>query len=130
MRFTIAGFLLLLLVFLSFACKKEGAGDEADLYGTWVKGPNFGDTLWFMKKSGQYLIRMPESGNPLMSAYSEKEYRFSGGVLSIKLFALSSPEYFPITSFNWTDPGKEFTILSTQLFPVMSSMITYKYKKN
>ena len=129
MKSTIAPFIVLVLVSLSFACKKDNEGDESDLYGTWVKGSNFGDTLWFMKKNGRYIIRVPESFNPLMPIYAEKEYRLSDGVLSIKSFAPVSQEYFPITSFNWTDPRKEFTIQNSQLFLFMSSIITYKYRK-
>lgn len=129
MKSIVAGFIILVLASLFFACKKDVTGDESDLYGTWVKGSNFGDTLWFMKKNGQSIIRMPESFNPLLPVYSEKEYRLNGEVLSIKLFASTSQEYFPINSFKWTDPGKEFTILNNQLYIILSSMITYKYKK-
>jgi hypothetical protein len=124
-----AGFIISILGFLSFACKKNGGSDEAALYGTWVKGPDTGDTLWFMQKSGKFIVRVPESFNPSMPKYSEKEYRFKDGVLNIKLFMPASDEYFPMTSFTWTDPGKEFTIQNSQLFIFLSSMITYKYKK-
>ena len=105
------------------------AGNESDLYGTWVKGSNFGDTVWFMKKNGQNIMRVSETFNPLIPNYSEKEYQFSGGMLNIKSFAPSSQEYFPIDSFKWTDPGKEFTIQNSQLFIFMSSIITYRYRK-
>ena len=129
MKSTIAGFIVVLLVSLSFACTKDGDGEEHELYGAWAKGSNFGDTLWFMKKNGQYIIRAPQSFNPLLPTYSEKEYRLIDGVLSIKSFAPTSPEYYPITSFNWTDPCKEFTIQNSQLFIFMSSIITYTYRK-
>lgn len=123
---------LVLIVFIlafSFGCKKDQAGDESDLYGAWVKGTNHGDTLWFMKKNGQHIMRIPGSFNPLMPIYSEKEYGFRKGVLTIKSYAPVSQEYFPITSFTWTDPGKEFTVLNLQLYLFMSSMVTFKYKK-
>jgi len=129
MRSIIAAILVLVLASLFFACKKDISGEESDLYGTWVKGSNFGDTLWFMKKNGQNLMRVSETFNPLIPNYSEKEYQFSGGMLNIKSFAPSSQEYFPIDSFKWTDPGKEFTIQNSQLFIFMSSIITYKYRK-
>ena len=128
MRSLIAISMILVLSFLA-GCKKDKTTDEPDLYGTWVKGANMGDTLWFMKKNVQHIIRMPESSNPLMPLYSEKGYRFRNGALSIKLAAPTSQELFPITSFNWTDPRKEFTIQNSELFIFMSSMITYKYKK-
>src|SRR5688572_24166275 len=78
MRSSIAGFIVLVLTCFSFACKKDIAGNETDLYGTWVKGSNFGDTIWFMKKNGQNIIRVPQSFNPLLPTYSEKEYRLNG----------------------------------------------------
>ena len=129
MRSTITGSIVIVLTCLSFACKKGIAGNESDLYGTWVKGPNVGDTLWFMTKNGQNIMRIPDSFNPLMAAYSEKEYRLTGEVLSIKSFAPTSQEYFQIGSFKWTDAGKEFTITNSQLFIFMSSIVTYKYRK-
>ena len=129
MRSMAIGIIVLIVAFLSFGCKKDRTIDEPDLYGTWVKGSNQGDTLWFMKKNGQHIIRISQSFNPLMPLYSEKEYRLKNGELSIRSFAPTSQEYFPITSFTWTDQGKEFTILNTNLFIFMSSMVTYKYKK-
>ena len=129
MRSIIAAILILFLASLFFACKKDTSGEESNLYGTWVKGSNFGDTLWFMKKNGQNIMRVSETFNPLIPNYSEKEYQFSGGMLNIKSFAPSSQEYFPIDSFKWTDPGKEFTIQNSQLFIFMSSIITYRYRK-
>ena len=129
MRSIIAAILVLVLASLFFTCKKDIAGDESDLYGAWVKGSNFGDTISFMKKNGQNIIRVPESFNPLLPTYSEKEYRLNGEVLSIKSFAPTTQEYFEIESFKWTDPGKEFTITNSQLFIFMSSIVTYKYRK-
>lgn len=117
------------LACLAFNCKKGLNGDESDLYGTWIKGSSLGDTLWFMKKNGKNIVRMPESFNPAMPIYAEKEYQFKNGVLNIRSFAPSSPEYFPITSFVWVDTGKEFTIQNSQLFMFMSSIVTYRYKK-
>ena len=128
MRSLIIGFIVLALAFLQ-GCKKDQTFDEPDLYGTWIKGSNYGDTLWFMKKNGQHIMRIPESFNALMPMYSEKEYRFNNGELSIKSYAPASQEYFPITSFTWTDPRKEFSIQNSQLFMFMSSMITYRYRK-
>ena len=128
MRSLILGFIVLALVFLQ-GCKKDQTLEEPDLYGTWIKGSNHGDTLWFMKKNGQHIIRMPQSFNPLMPIYDEREYRLSNGELSIKSFAPTTQEYFPITSFTWTDPRKEFSIQNSQLFMFMSSIITYKYRK-
>jgi len=128
MRLSGAVAIIITLVVFSFACKKR-SGDESDLYGTWVKGSNTGDTLWFMKKNGKDIMRQPESFNPLMPLYSEKEYRFKDGKLNIKLYVPTSQQYFPINSFSWTQAGKEFTMQNSELFSFMSSIVTYKYRK-
>lgn len=127
MRSAVVAFIVIVLAF-SFGCKKEQNTEEAKLYGAWVKGPGTGDTLWFMKKNGQNIMRMLDFFNP-SPKYSEKEYKFKDGVLNIQSFAPSSQEFFPMTSFKWTDPGKEFTIQNSQLLPFLSSIITYKYRK-
>ena len=69
-------------------------------------------------------MRQPESFDPVMATYSEKEYYFKDGKLSIKSFAPTSDEYFPIDSFSWTQAGKEFTIQNSELFMFMSSIVT------
>ncbi|HEX6845795.1 MAG TPA: hypothetical protein VF144_02400 [Chitinophagaceae bacterium] len=127
MRSLVGAFILGIVVF-SFACKKEQAGDEPDLHGAWAKGTNHGDTLWFLKKNCQHIMRIASFG-PVISTYDEKEYKYKGGKLSIKSFAPSSQEYFPINSFTWVDSGKEFSITNSELFPFMSSIVTLKYRK-
>jgi len=118
------------IALLSTGCKKNKVQDEAALYGTWVKGPNAGDTLWFMKKNNQYILRQNESFNAAMPVYTEKEYRFRDGKLGIKLYSPSSQEYYPISSFTWTQPGSEFSLQGIQLFLFMSSTLTYfTYRK-
>ena len=123
------------LILLSFSiifvgCKKETAGTGSDLYGIWVKGPNFGDTLQFMRKNNQDIMRINESFNTGMPAYTEKEYSIQNGILKIKNFAPVSQEYFIINSFTWTQPGSEFRILGYQLFMFMSSTMTsFTYRK-
>ena len=129
MRPLITGTIVITLIVVSLACKKDLEGNESDLYGTWVKGSNTGDTLWFMKKNGKYIMRQPESFNPLMPVYAEKEYQFKDGKLKIKSFAPTSQEYFLINSFSWTRAGEEFAITNSELFIFMSSIVTYKYKK-
>lgn len=83
MKVIVAVFTILILTAISSGCKKENTGAESDLYDTWIRGSNFGDALWFMKKKGRYVVRMPESSNPAMSLYTEKEYRLKDGVLCI-----------------------------------------------
>lgn len=123
------------LCFIAFTffvtgCRKDGSsGDESQLYGTWVMGPNFGDTLQFMRKNNQDIMRICESFNPALPAYTEKEYRFRHGVLQVRSFSPISQEYYSIDSFTWTQPGTEFRILGNQLFLFMSSMTSFTYHK-
>lgn len=129
MRSLLAVFIATIIAAISFGCKKQSTGTESDLYGTWVKGSSFGDTLWFMKKNGQNIVRITESNNPLLPVYSEKEYKYKDGALSIKVFAPTVQDYYDITSFTWIDAGKEFTVQSTQLYLFMSSITTFKYRR-
>ena len=129
MRSLAAALIILLPGVLFFACKKELKGDESDLYGVWVKGANLGDTVWFMKKNGQSVMRVAVSFNPLMPGYSEKEYKFKDDKLTLKQFSPSSQEYFPINSFSWVTRGKEFSITNSELYIFLSSIITIEFKK-
>lgn len=116
--------------FIFIGCHKDITGTESDLYGTWVKGNQAGDTLRFMRKDNKYILQQNESFNAGMPVYTEKEYRFRNGRLSIKLFAPSSQEFYPIDSFSWTQVGSEFTLQGIQLFLYMSSTVTYfTYRK-
>lgn len=114
---------------LSFACKKELKGDESDLYGTWVKGSNLGDTVWFMRKNGEHIMKVAVSFNAQMPAWSEKEYKYKDGKLSVKSFSPSSQQYFPMNSFAWVETGKEFSITNSELYPFLSSIITFRYRR-
>jgi len=127
----IAAVLIVLSFTIPFAgCKKELAGTESDLYGTWIKGKQAGDTLQFLRKNNQNIMRMNESFNAGMPVYTEKEYSLRNGVLKIKSFAPVSQEYHTITSFTWTQPGNEFTIPGFRLFMFMSSTTTsFTYHK-
>lgn len=120
----------ILLIFSFAACKKDHNGSESVLYGTWVKGPNFGDTLWFMQKNGKNIMRMADSFNSGMAVYSEKEYRFRNGVPEIKMFSPSLDNYHPLSSFTWIQQGKEFSLKGFQLYLFMSSTMTeFTYRK-
>ena len=110
-------------------CQKSN-DDAGNLSGVWVKGPNFGDTLWFMKKDGHNVLRKAESFNPGLPVYSEKEYQFNNGKLRLQSFAPSSPDFYDIDSFTWTQMGTEFKVQGVQLFMFMSSTSTYfTYRK-
>jgi hypothetical protein len=129
MKLKIAGLMMLAFLFLLSCNKNKDLREETSLYGTWAKGRNYGDTLWFMNKSGKNIFRMADVFNIASPVYTEKEYRFRKGTLEVKSFAPTSDEYFPIESFNWTDRGREFTIVNSQLYPFLSSIITYTYRK-
>lgn len=121
----------LILVVLAFAyCKKDHNGSESVLYGTWVKGSNFGDTLWFMQKNGKNIMRMADSFNAGRAVYSEKEYRFRNGIPEIKMFSPSPDDYYPISSFKWIQHGSRFSLKGFQLYLFMSSTMTeFTYRK-
>lgn len=75
-------------------------------------------------------MRKAESFNAGLSVYSEKEYMFRDGKLSIKMFAPALQDFYPIDSFTWTQAGREFKIQGIQLYMFMSSTLTYfTYRK-
>jgi len=119
-------FLCLASLVITFAnCQKSKDHDASGLYGVWVKGSNFGDTLWFIQKNGLNVLRKAESFNAGMPVYSEKEYQFNEGKLRIQNFAPYSMDFYDIDSFTWTQMGTEFKIQGIQLFMFMSSTNTY-----
>jgi hypothetical protein len=114
---------------LATACSKNNGDNESILYGTWVKGIQAGDTLWFMKKAGKNIMRSNQSFNPGLTVYTEEEYSFKNGKLARVLQAPSSA-LSQLDSFTWKRQGKEFEILGYQLFPFMSSTVTrFTYTK-
>ena len=116
--------------FIFAGCTKDDTGPESVLYGTWVKGPTFGDTLQFMRKNNHDIVRYSMSFNPGMPAYTEKDYTYRNGILSIKLYSPSTQDFYPISSFTWTRRGREFKIQGIQLFAFMASTETYfTYRK-
>ncbi len=110
-------------IMLLSACSKNNNSDESLLYGTWVKGANAGDTLWFMRKDGKNIMRSNQSFNPGLAAYTEVEYSFKDGKLQ-KVLPLSSSALSGIDSFAWIEEGKKFELLGYQLYMFMSSTAT------
>jgi hypothetical protein len=113
------------VVTLTASCDKDSdnKNEEAILYGTWVKGPNSGDTLVFSRKNGRNVLKMNMSFNPLMYAPTEREYRLINGKLEIKMGAGIGDPYWTIESFEWKIPGQQFEMLGFQLYMFMSSSI-------
>ena len=116
------------MILLVFSCTKKGA-DENSLYGTWVKGPNTGDTLRFYQKNGKNLLVYNLSFNPAFSSPIAREYILENNKLSLQhLGGLYG--FAPINSFRWTRSKTEFEVEGIELFPFMASMGTYfTYRK-
>ena len=110
------------IVLLS-ACSKNNNNEESLLYGTWVKGANAGDTLWFMRKGGKNIMRSNQSFNPLLPAYTEMEYSFKDGKLQ-RVLPVYSSSTGAINSFMWIEEGRKFELLGYQLYMFMSSTAT------
>lgn len=116
-------YLLLALALLGAACSKSNKSSESALYGTWVKGPNVGDTLYFLRKDGKNIMRSNQSFNPALTAWTEWEYFFKDGQLSVVLGAGTQARL--LNSFTWVEAGRKFDILGFQVFMFMSSSVTH-----
>jgi len=96
------------IVFVSLlaACKKDGVPSESALYGFWVKGNQAGDTLQFLRLKRKDIMRQNESFNAALPAYTEKEYKYQDGKLSLQLFAPFSEDFHSIASFLFLCPPR------------------------
>ena len=105
---------LLVITAITFAaaCSKDsGKNEEAIFYGTWVKGSNTGDTLYFDKKNGRDIMRTNQSFNPNMYAPIEREYKYAGGKLTLAYpYGSGGLMYETIQSFTWKNTGRQFEI--------------------
>ena len=115
--------LCIMVALLGAACSKSTSSEESALYGTWVKGNQVGDTLYFLRKDGKNILRSNQSFNPSLTAWTEWEYYFKNGQLSIALGA--GTQYRLLDSFSWVETNKKFDILGYQLFLFMSSSVTH-----
>jgi hypothetical protein len=75
--------ILFSVIVIVSACRKERSGEEYFLYGTWIKGSNFGDTLSFYNRNGKNFIAI-STFNPAFPAPTEKEYTFRNNKLTIR----------------------------------------------
>ncbi|MFT3937081.1 MAG: hypothetical protein QM726_25870 [Chitinophagaceae bacterium] len=117
-------YLAVIATIFCMACSgNDNNGNETLLYGTWTKGANAGDTIWFMKKNGKNIMRTNQSFNPLLPTYSETEYSFKDGKL-IMILPITSSAMGVIDSFTWQEYGKKFEITGYQVYMFMSSMAT------
>jgi hypothetical protein len=117
--------LVITVITLAAACSKDSESPEAAFYGTWIKGTNTGDTLYFYKKNGQNIMRSNQSFNPNMYAPVERPYRYVDGKLSV---AYSLPTFWDpyntIESFTWKNTGRQFEVNGFELYMFMSSTLT------
>jgi hypothetical protein len=110
-------------------CTKDVLNEDS-IHGTWIKGNSTGDTLRFFKKDGKNLLAYNLSFNPVMYAPEETEYSFRNGKLALKNYLATAGDYFTIQSFEWVNPGSEFKLQGSELFPFMASTLVYfNYKK-
>lgn len=118
-----------LIVLVLGSCDKDSAS-ASNLTGTWIKGTNVADTLYFIQKNDRSIMRYRISFNPATGGFAEHEYAIINGKLALKNFMGSQNDFYSIESFNWVQTGKEFEILGYQLFPYMSSTLAkFTYKK-
>lgn len=112
------------------SCSKNKESKATELTGTWIKGSNAGDTLYFIEQNGKNILRYNASFNAGLPAFTEIEYRYVNRKLALKNFLAQPGSYYPIESFRWLQQGREFEVLGYQLFPIMSSTITvFTYRK-
>jgi len=122
-RFSIIGIISFALL-LAACTKSKDNNNEAVLYGVWVNSKAPMDTLWFMNKGGKNILRYNNSFNIAMPAYTELEYFFKNGELSIALGGPSGITRF-IDSFAWKQENRQFDILIYQLYLFISSSTTH-----
>jgi hypothetical protein len=117
--------LAIFAITLAASCDKDAGSpdEEAILHGTWVKGDRAGDTLVFYDRAGKHYMKSNQSFNPDHYSPVEREYGFQNGQLYIKYVWAGGPEKWPVDSFTWTVPGREFEIQGHQLYMFMSSTL-------
>ena len=116
-------YVLLAVTFIAIACsKKNNSSNEADLYGSWAKGANVGDTLIFKNENGRNLLQFNATLNPATPVYTKVEYNYSNNKLFVNLGGNTQTQ---LSSFVWKQPNQQFDILGFQLFLFMSSSSTH-----
>jgi hypothetical protein len=115
------------LVVLNACSKKESRNpEEYVLYGKWEIGPNDGDTIEFLNKSGRNILRYYDA-HFITGIYMEREYRYVNGALSIRMYP--SENFTPIGSFTLRQQNREFSVMANELYPLLSSTATLIYNK-
>lgn len=127
-------FLLFFITAIAAGCGKGDkiSGDEADLYGTWAKGPNPSDTLYFLRENNKNIMRYKTASSPSPQPSLGSEYYLRGDKLSLKNFWGSGTDLntiYPVPSFKWKQRGQEFEVMGPQIYPHMSAMMIVTFHK-
>jgi hypothetical protein len=123
--------LLIITIFamgiLSTCSKNESKNPEKPaLYGKWSMGAGDGDTVEFLNSNGRNILRFYDA-RFITGVYTEREYRYNNGKLSLQMYP--SQPFTPVTSFAWNQGSSTFSVLSNELYPMLSSVVTLVYTK-
>lgn len=119
-------FTLLFFAACSKSKDKDKSPEEHLLYGKWEMGPDRGDTIEFLNKNGQDILRYYD-GIFISGIYMERPYRYSNGNLSIQMYPTEN--FSPAPSFTRTQQGNAFTIRINEFYPLLSTSVTVTYRK-
>jgi hypothetical protein len=118
---------LLALTVLIACSKKEGKErEEAMLYGKWEMGPGDGDTIEFLNRNGRNILRFYDA-RFISGIYAERAYQYTSGALSIQMYP--SQAFTPVTSFTWQRGSGKFSVMSNELYPLLSQSVILVYNK-
>jgi hypothetical protein len=125
MRALIAAIFVLSIV---IACSKNESRNpsEHELFGKWQMGPGNGDTIEFLSSGGRNILRYYDA-HFITGIYMEREFRYVDGKLSIQMYP--AEPFTPITSFAWRQINSSFSVMSNQLYPLLSTNMTLIYNR-
>jgi hypothetical protein len=124
--------LAIFAISLAASCDKDSDSpdEEAILHGMWIRGAQGGDTLRFYERAGRHYMKSNQSFNPDHYAPVEREYGFQNGQLYLKYAWSGGSGKWPIDSFTWKVPGREFEVQAIQIYMFMSSTLAkFTYRK-
>lgn len=122
-------------ILFSMGCSKNKSSSENDvLTGSWIRkgtdGTGPGNKLIFSRAAGTPMLSFNCNASPgsgPTDAYVP--YRFSNNQLSYLNYTDSVGGYYPVTSFNWVVPGREFSVQFHQILLYMSAVYEVNYEK-
>jgi hypothetical protein len=130
--------LIIGLLTLFACCHKADVKEnsQSEFQGMWIRdgdipGRQPADTILFYKKDGKDLLFYHFSSTPGVNwpATVETEYKFENGKLSIKDNSGISADFFPIESFEWVIPKKQFKVKLYQIVRYMSADYSVTYRR-